>query len=562
MKKICNILVLSLLVILTGSCADFLDVKPNGVLDESDINGPDQVDAMVIAAYSMLGNDHYGTPWSLWPYGNVRSDDAYKGGRDESDIQAFHFLETASNILPTMGEPDGFWYQCYISISRCNKAINMLNKLSVNEFPERDHRMAECRFLRGHFYFLLKIMFKYVPYIDNEELINNYGNVSNRQYTNDELWDKIAADFQAAFDVLPVAQSDAGRPDRYAAAAYLAKTYLYKAYRQDEEHNVTEINAGDLDKVLTLTQEVMGGGRRLEDDYAYNFLPGEYENGKEAIWSVQYSQEDGTKFGRLNFGDVLNVPMKFTGSCDFHKPSQNLVNAFKTQDGLPEFGVFNQADYDASVDNVDPRLYHTVALLGEPYKYDLSTIFGEDWSRTSSVYGYYSSLKENVALNDPHSVLLDPFRGNSKNRIVIRYADVLLMRAEALIELRREKEAMPLINDVRSRAKKSLGKIPYATNTEMALYEDGVNCAWNMNFARQALRFERRIEFAMEGSRFFDLVRWGVADEVLNTYFKEETPKIGYYKGVKFQKNKLEYLPIPQNQINFSKKLYQQNYNY
>ena len=561
MKKIYNILLVSILL-LASSCSDFLDIKPNGVLDESDINGPDQADGMVVAAYSMLGNDHYDYPWSMWPFGNVRSDDAYKGGRDEADIQDFHFLETCSNILPTFSSPDIFWYQCYIGIARCNRAINILSALSETEYPKRNQRIAECLFLRGHFYFQLKIMFKYVPYINNEEEINNYAKISNRQYSNDELWGKIAGDFKAAFDVLPETQSDLGRPDRHAAAAYLAKTYLYKAFRQDEQHNVTEVNAGDLEQVLTYTNDVLGSDYRLEEDYAYNFLPGKYENGKESIWAVQYSLDDGTKFGRLNFSDVLNVPMKFTGSCDFHKPSQNLVNAFKTTDGLPQFGAFNKMDYNEDNDKVDPRLYHTVALLGKPYKYDASAIFAEDWSRSPAVYGYYSSLKENVALNDPHSVLLDPFRGNSKNRIVIRYADIVLMRAEALIELNRVKEAMPLINEVRSRAKQSMTMIGYAGNANIALYEDGVNCTWNNNFARQALRFERRLELAMEGSRFFDLVRWRIAGEVMDTYYTEEAPKRTYYRGVKFQKNKAEYLPIPQNQVNFSKKLYQQNYNY
>ncbi len=120
----------------------------------------------------------------------------------------------------------------------------------------------------------------------------------------------------------------------------------------------------------------------------------------------------------------------------------------------------------------------------------------------------YSSLKENVALNDPSSVLIDPFRANTKNKIVIRYADVVLMRAEALIELDREKEALPLINEIRERAKKSTGLIDYAENVDIALYVDNVNCNWTKPYAREALRWERRLELAMESQRFFDLVRW------------------------------------------------------
>lgn len=548
---------------LFAGCSDFLDMNPNGILDEESVSGVEQLDKLVISAYSMLGNDHYDIPFNLWPYGNVRSDDAYKGGRDESDIQDFHFYETSSNITANFGEPDGLWYNCYIAISRANNALRSLNNVSEQDFPNKKIRIGECRFIRGHFYFLLKVLFKSIPYIDETVAIENYGTISNIALSNDELWQKIADDFKAAYDNLPESQgTDVGRANKYSAAAYLAKTYLYKAYRQDEKHNVTEINAEDLKQVLTFSNEVMSSDYDLEDDFAYNFLPGSYENGKESLFAIQHSTDDGTLYGRLNFSDALNVPMKFSGSCDFQKPSQNLVNAYKTVNGLPEFSDYNKADYNANTDKVDPRLYHTVALPGVPYKYDKKNIFDESWTRNKAVYGLYSSLKENVALNDPSSVLIDPFRANTKNKIVIRYADVVLMRAEALIELDREKEALPLINEIRERAKKSTGLIDYAENVDIALYVDNVNCNWTKPYAREALRWERRLELAMESQRFFDLVRWGIADSVINTFYKEEAPKRTYYENAHFEKNRAEYVPIPQQQINFSKQVYKQNYGY
>lgn len=548
---------------LFAGCSDFLDMNPNGILDEESVSGVKQLDKLVISAYSMLGNDHYDIPFNLWPYGNVRSDDAYKGGRDESDIQDFHFYETSSNITANFGEPDGLWYNCYIAISRANNALRSLNNVSEQDFPNKKIRIGECRFIRGHFYFLLKVLFKSIPYIDETVAIEDYGTISNIALSNDELWQKIADDFKAAYDNLPESQgTDVGRANKYSAAAYLAKTYLYKAYRQDEKHNVTEINAEDLKQVLTFSNEVMSSDYGLEDDFAYNFLPGSYENGKESLFAIQHSTDDGTLYGRLNFSDALNVPMKFSGSCDFQKPSQNLVNAYKTVNGLPEFSDYNKADYNANTDKVDPRLYHTVALPGVPYKYDKKNIFDESWTRNKAVYGLYSSLKENVALNDPSSVLIDPFRANTKNKIVIRYADVVLMRAEALIELDREKEALPLINEIRERAKKSTGLIDYAENVDIALYVDNVNCNWTKPYAREALRWERRLELAMESQRFFDLVRWGIADSVINTFYKEEAPKRTYYEDAHFEKNRAEYVPIPQQQINFSKQVYKQNYGY
>lgn len=549
-------------VLSLSSCSDFLDIKPNGVLGEDDVTGTDQVDKLVIAAYSVLGNDHYDAPMNLWPFGNVRSDDAYKGGRDEADIQDYHFYEVSNNILTTFGIPDATWFNFYIAISRANTALRVLNTVTEEEFPMKNVRMAECRFLRGHSYFQLKVMFKYIPYIDETVPVEDYKNISNVALSNDELWAKIAEDFKFAYDNLPEAQQEVGRANKYAAAAYLAKTYLYKGFRQDEEHNMIGVDAEDMKQVVEYTGKVIGSQFHLEPDFANNFLPGSYENGPESLFAIQHSTGDGTLYGRLNFSDVLNVPMTIPGACDFQKPSQNLVNAFKTENGLPMFNTYNSSDFDPASGKADPRLFHTVAMVGYPYKYDYR-VFGTDWSRNPGVYGYYSSLKENVNPDDPSSVLIDPFRGNSKNKIVIRYADVLLMRAEALVELNREKEALPLINEVRQRAKDSMSKITYVGDVaDIDLYQDGVNCTWTNTFARNAVRWERRLELAMECQRFFDLVRWGIADQVMNTYYKEESTKRAYYESANFDKNKEEYIPIPQQQLNFSKGVYKQNNNY
>ncbi|MGL5273315.1 MAG: RagB/SusD family nutrient uptake outer membrane protein, partial [Phocaeicola sp.] len=260
--------------------------------------------------------------------------------------------------------------------------------------------------------------------------------------------------------------------------------------------------------------------------------------------------------GRLNWSDVLSVPQG-VGCCDFHKPSQNLVNAFKTQGGLPDFTGYNSGDYEINVNNVDPRLFHTVALPGLPYKYNEELIYEENWNRTPQIYGLYASLKENVDPSCDCFQNVSPFYGNSKNRIVIRYADVLLFRAEALIELNRENEARLLINQVRERAKNSTLFIPYAQNLNVITYP---STGWTQEYAREALRWERRLEFAMEGSRFFDLVRWGIADQVMNAYFVSEGARRNYLSAGRFNKNQDEYIPIPQQQINFvGSSIYQQN---
>lgn len=558
MKKIKYIAVLFAAMVMASSC-DFLNDDPQGILSDEQVKGPDQVEGLVTAAYSSLGNDHYDKPFSLWPYGNVRSDDAYKGGNDENDISAFHFYEIAQNIKTDFGEADGLWFYSYKAISRTNTALSVLKTVSTNDVPLRDTRMGEMYFLRGHFYFILKTVFGHIPFVDEDLPIDDYDKVDNK-LSNDEQWAWIVSDFQKAYDLLPEKQDQVGRANKIAAAAYLAKANLYRAYRQDERNNLTEINRADLEEVLKYTAKVLNSGYGLEYDFAYNFLPGAYQNGKESLFAVQYSIDDGTMFGRLNWGDVLSVPMG-VGCCDFHKPSQNLVNAYKTdKTGLPMFDSFDNTNYDSNSNTADPRLYHTVAMPGFPYKYNKELIYEEGWNRNPTVYGYYASLKENVDPSCDCFVNVAPFYGNSKNRIIIRYADAILMRAEALIELGRHNEALPLINQIRERAQRSTDMIDYAPKLSVSLYQPGVNCTWSNDFARQALRWERRLEFAMEGSRFFDLVRWGIADQVINSYFKTESSRRPFLKSGNFTKSKNEYIPIPQQQINFVNGIYKQNY--
>ena len=553
-----------MLVLLLGGCSDFLENDPRGVLSEEELVTPENVEGFMTAAYASLGNDHYDTPFSLWPYGNVRSDDAYKGGSGTNDIQAFHFFEVSNNIRPDFGELDRFWYSSYVGISRANKALRALDQLTSEEYPLKETRRGEMLFLRGHFYFMLKIMYRNIPYVTEDTPIADYATISNREMNNDELWDAIASDFELAAANLPQMQTQVGRASQIAAYSYLAKTRLYQAYEQTDNYTVTGVNPARLQQVIAATDNVIGLAQ-LETDFSSNFLPGEYENGVESIFAIQFSDNDGTLFGRLNFSDVLSTPQGL-GCCDFHKPSQNLVNSFKTENGLPMFNTFNDDDLEYSQLNdfdVDPRLYHTVAIPGLPWKYSGDLTYQESWNRSPGTYGYFASLKENVDPACGCVVNIDPFYGNTKNRIQIRYADVLLMRAEALIELGQHSQALPIINQIRQRAGQSTALISdYATNLNIAQYVDGTNCNWTQDYAREALRWERRLELAMEGSRFFDLVRWGIADQVLNAYYTEEQDDRSYYNEAFFDKNAEEYVPIPLAQINFSQGVYKQNLGY
>jgi hypothetical protein len=568
-----KLFLLLLLAVALISCDSALDENPSGKLSGEQLNTPSRVEGLVTAAYAALGNGHWtaATYTDPWPWGSVRSDNAYKGGGSVADQGEYNNYEQFSSIRTDLAKADQFWTKSYQGISRANLAIERLNQLSEENFPEKTTRLAEVRFIRGHFYFMLKIMFKHVPFIEADEE-GPLKNVSNREFTSQELWDKIAADFQFAADNLPPSQSQPGRIDQWAAKAYLAKTRLYQAYRQDStNHQVVEIQDDKLQEVVQLVDEIQSAGPfRLFDDIRKNFL-WEFDNtsGGEAVFAVQRSRNDGTVRGRVNMENALNYPMnEGFGCCWFHIPSQNFVNAFQTgSDGLPEFDSFNQTSLtdpqDFQQNTVDPRLDHSVAIEGHPFKYDNEQIYTPDvWARTPQTYGPFTSMKGLQPVGSPSVEQVVFFYASSKNNNVIRYADVLLWKAEALIELGREDEALPIINQIRRRADDSKVKTAEGDNVSnynVEPYRDGQNINWTQENAREALRFERRLELGMEGWRFFDLVRWGIAAETLNDYFEAEAQRREYLQDASFQEGRDEYLPIPQQQIDFSDGSYVQN---
>lgn len=566
MKKIAYVILTA--AMLQMSCnSNFLDLPPLGTISDAQLNTPENVEKLIIAAYSSLGNDHYTVPNALWPYGDLRSGDAYKGGAGPSDIGDFHFFETFVYNLPANGLADRKWFVQYVAISRVNNALRRLNAMSEAEFPLKQIRQAELRFLRGHFYFDLKILFKHIPYFDETATVEDINGISN-DMPNDELWNAIAEDFQFAAAHLPETQLQVGRANKVQAKAYLAKVRLYQAYEQDDQHRVVHINQNRLNEVVQLVDDVIASKKyALADDFAEPFL-WEYENGPESVFEIQRSRDDNSpQGGKVDFSAMLNNPMNPEfGCCWFHIPSQNLVNAFQTDAaGLPLFDTFNNTDLtnvqELRSRNIDPRLNHTVAFPGTPWKYDHNYIYQNNWTRAANIYGHFSSLKENVSPDCECFVKLPPFMSSSKNTILIRYADVLLWKAEALIELGRHQEALPIINQIRNRAAQSTARLTQPSGSLIGNYHVSAYDAevWTQDFARQALRMERRLELAMEGHRFFDLVRWGVAAEYLNAYFEVEKGKREYLREARFQKSKDEYLPIPQQQMNWSKNLYKQN---
>jgi len=580
MKKTIVLISLLMFVLSINSCNDnMLDFTPKGVVSQEQIEeSADNIEGLVIAAYAGLGNDNWFVPHSYpWPFGSVRADDAYKGGLGTADIPEIHRMEVLNATRADDGNNNRLWERIYISIGRANTALTALNNFE-GEYPERDQRIAEMRFLRGHFYFLLKVIFKHFPYIDETIPVEDLKAVSNREFSNDELWEKIADEFEFASNNLPLQSPDIGRADQLAAKAYLAKVRLFQAYEQsDETHQVVNINDQRLEEVVNLTGDIISSGEfDLFDDFAQNFL-WEFENGIESIFAVQRTQDDGTPDGNLSRSTSLNYPVvPEYGCCSFNRPSQTMVNAFQTDgDGLPNFEGYNNVEINTEEEfngstTFDPRLGHTVSIPGKPYKYQNNLIYDPNtWTRAIAVYGVFSDVKPVQQISSPGFArqIGDGFPSSSKNEDILRYSEVLLWRAEALIELGRHMEALPLINEIRGRAQNSTELLvdedsnPIA-NFSMSLYQDGQNINWTQANARRALRWENRLEFAMEGKRFFDLVRWGIAESVMNEYFEIEQDRHNYLGEALFIQDKSEYLPIPEQQIDFSEGVYEQNLGY
>jgi hypothetical protein len=279
---------------------------------------------------------------------------------------------------------------------------------SAKKNTQKAERQAELRFSGAPLFHFENIV-QVCAWIDEDVLENDtYSEVSNRAFSDQELWGKVADEFLYAVENLPETQEDKGRPTKYAAMAYLAKTKLYQAYEQDDKNNVTNINTGKLQEVVDLVNQVINSGKyTLFADFGYNFLWSFDATSTESVFAIQRSIDDGTPKGRLDWGNMLNYPMNPEyGCCWFHIPTQNLVNSFKTDaTGLPQFDTFNNADAKSGSDffnnSFDVRLDHTVAIPGHPWKYDPAFIYENSWARSPQVYGYFSSLKENQSPDCP-----------------------------------------------------------------------------------------------------------------------------------------------------------------
>lgn len=550
----------ALFVLITFSACkkEFLDPNPFNLYQPEQLNNKKGVEGLLVGAYGMLDGQGIAgaSGWMVgatsWVYGDVVSDDAYKGTDAGDQPQMTEIELWASQPANTYFYYK--WLAIYEGVARSNDVIRFASRVSGITEEERINYIAQARFLRAHFHFDAKRNWNKVPYIDT----------ATTSYTNTtDIWPNIEEDFLYAYQNLPESQTDVGKANKWAAAAYLAKIYMF-------QRKWTEAK--------TLYDEIILNGKTsnnlkyaLQPEYWKNFNAN-FENSSESVFAQQASAS-GTIVAAAETSYELAYPYGGDfGCCGFFQPSHNLVNAFKVDaNGLPFLdGSYNNTNLknDQGItssdpfenDNVTPldaRLDWTVGRRAVPY-YDWGPHPGRSWIRDQQYAGPYSPKKHVYAKADVGSLTNGGtnHRQTAKNYNIIRYADVLLMAAEAEVEVGSLEKAREYVNMVRQRAADPVSFVTDDAGNPAANYQAKPYTTPfpDQETARQAVRFERRLELAMEGHRFYDLVRWGIADQVLGNYANVEKTRRSYLSSAAFTKGKNEYYPISNRVIEVAAK--------
>jgi len=581
----------------TYACKDFLDQPAQGTVDQTTLSTKAGVEGSLIAAYRALDCEassagSWGCAASNWVWGGVTSNDAYKGS-DLGDQQPINDIET---FLWNVGEADGYlnqkWAQVYEGVARSNAALRLLASVLAakpGDFAAGEARKirGEALFLRAHYHFEAYRMWGHIPYYFETDTDLRKPNDASP----DSIIKLIIADLDSAANMLPAAprNGDKGRATSWTAKAYKGRVQVYGAA-------LTPAYWAAAITTLTAVKTSNVYGLESSFEHVWTAYPA-YRNGKETILAFQASVKDGEPAGwNSNWGERLNFPYGGTNHftcCGFHQPSYNLVNFFKVDAaGLPlamSSATWNvDTTYAGMPQAVDPRLDWTAGRDNVPYK-DWS-VHQRGWIRDASYSGPYSPKKnahEQGAPNAENNVGWVATQTNDVPIHIFRYADMLLLLAEAEVEAGNVENARAIVNSIRTRAgiaaqgcgsndstvtnrypacvgktrmvdtlRANLVTSVDSLQSPWAFYKIGLYTApWTgqQAYARQAVRAERRLELAMEGQRFFDLRRWGVADTAVNNYLNSEKTRIRYLSLAVPYTARYKFYPIPSVQIELSK---------
>jgi hypothetical protein len=552
----------------------FLDKQPLGSLTPAPLANATGVQTILVGAYhALLGEVNWGSAPSNWTFGSVAGGDSYKGSTpsDQSDIT------NLENWAYDVNNPylDQKWNAIYHGAQRANDVLRTM--ALATDISEADQKViaGEARFLRGYWHLEAKKVFKNVPFVGETITLDSASLVTNLDASGNyvDIYPQIEADFQFAMDNLPETQTQPGRANKWAAASFLARTYMF-------EHKYSEAKA--------LFDQIIANGKTTKGDkyalvkFEQNFNTNT-NNSAESIFAVQNSVNDGSGTNG-NYGDCLNFPNGGGpgGCCGFNNPSISLANSFKTDaDGLPMFDTYNTGNNVGDIGatpyagTLDPRLDWSVGREGVPYL-DWGPYPKDAWIREVATNGYMSP-KKNVypeaqqgTVSSVETAFWGPTQLDAVNTNLMRFADLLLMAAEAEVEVGSLHQATEYVNMVRNRAADKTGWVyknsPYdpATGTYTTQTTPAANYLIkpypadfaNKDVAKQAIHFERKLELAMEGNRFFDLQRWddgsGSMATELNKYATIEKSRSGFFSSnqtATFTANKNEIFPIPLQDI-------------
>lgn len=566
MKKSYIFIMISTTLLLLSSCGkEFLQKLPQGQLSEPQVGNIDGVEGALLGAYSILNGNVSGT-WgnyasapSQWLFGEVAADNAHKGS-EIADQPNMNMIENYTAIS-TNDNLSTMWQIYYEGVLRSNITLRLLSTdQSENKeiTPARALEIeAEAKMLRAHYYFFMWRIFKNIPYIDENTSIEDAKVMPN----NIDIVPKIESDLKFAVDNLPESKinNEAGRMDKNIARAYLGKLYLYL-----NKHG----------EALPLFKEVIKG-KDLTSMYYWDNFDVTKKDGLEVVMASKHAINSNGAGDNANVGDMLSglYGSSPVGCCGFYQPTIDLVNSYRvTADGLPMLdGSFRNDPYLSDLNEAnkakykldttlrfDPRLDYTVGRRGVMYL-DYGVMPGNDWIRDASYAGPFVGLKTMIpqSLYATNAVPGENYITDMDVNI-IRLADVILMAAECEVELNNLPEALKYVNMVRKRAANLQPKKTLYGNNAAKYTVNPYKLFQDQKHAREAVRFERRLELAMEGHRFFDLVRWGIAKATIESYSQFEGKHVPAYKNLTFNSNN-EYWPIPQVEIDRSNNALKQN---